>query len=614
MRKTGIEHLTQKTESAEDSELFRATLGFDFVFMRENGRLKCYCIEFNGHNSGLKGVTELPKEEVEPSHRTIATLRSAHGKKSVKAYERLRNYYAKGQFKNRPHLSLIANALERNLKSIGISDLGYSNPDFLQKIASNKKLQIPYIPEKNAPRYWKLGESTQSKSGYWALKKVIGSQGNDVLMLSNEELENEVDIIGEDVQEGTIVVQELINSNGTQLAQGGQKNKAACMRLHMDFRYLKDGSIVSDFRTAYQRIAPYARDQVRDNHGRELSNEDLLVVNKSRGADSVSASPMEIKMAREVAEKIIHNIANEHIKFEGMLPPLAPRESFAEESLKGIEKALMTVYERYEEPEGHDELVFHNTAHTNAVVKRCLMILGVIPGVKDEDVPLTTLAAAFHDTVQNWKPVGITEKFNGKEFTKVLRKRFSGENEAKSAEELITFMCETRKKYDFPVFLSTHEEAVREAIMATVPDFDKEHHTVFQPNLTKDSSLVARTLALADLGTAGIAPEKFIEEGDSLFREENLDILDASKNFGTIDDEHKAYFKHRMFVWTKNQLAFVEGRKQRFEEEITGFPEVAVPKLKQLFSGFDESIELIKRKIEKREYMEFEEIAADMGY
>ena len=104
---------------------------------------------------------------------------------------------------------------------------------------------------------------------------------------------------------------------------------------------------------------------------------------------------------------------------------------------------------------------------------------------------------------------------------------------------------------------------VNQAILATVPGWDAENETVSQPNLTPNAPAVVRAVALADLGIAGMEPATFVETGDQLFREENLDIARTLRRTGRSGDLPAGTlegFKARMLAWSRSQPGFVRGR------------------------------------------------------
>lgn len=282
---------------------------------------------------------------------------------------------------------------------------------------------------------------------------------------------------------------------------------------------------------------------------------------------------------------------------------------------KGEKEAVNLVKERFDNnPDERNRLDFHNVRHTNDIIRRTKSILSALEKIgfaSQRDVEIGAFAAAFHDTTQEWEESIIQEG----SWSKIIRKRFTGENENVSAEEAAAFMEKVNQEAGQEIFSLRDIDVAREAISATIPGFNPELKTVIQPNLNEHSSVVARALALADIGAAGMdGPEVFCREGDAVFREENLDIMDKLKNINALSEGEKEYFRERMLNWTKFQSSFAEGRKTLLETELQGMPESARDEIKKLFKKFDHSIEAAEKSAEKRQSLSFEELARDMGY
>ena len=285
---------------------------------------------------------------------------------------------------------------------------------------------------------------------------------------------------------------------------------------------------------------------------------------------------------------------------------------------RGITIALDLVTERFENAaEKRDNLPFHNSRHTGDVVRRIDLILETAqkadPTVTNNHRrAVARLGAAYHDTIQDWEENTITEE----DGTKVMRRRFTGDNEQASSKEAVAYMNTVNEEAGEEVFTEEDRQILDEGINdGTFPGFDPDKGTVIQPKLKESALLEARALALADLGTAGLdGPEAFLLEGDALFREENLDIFDALEDLGSISDDQKEYYQTRMLGWSKFQPVFAEGRKALLNDETEAIPGAAREAVRELFSRFDDTIEASKVNAQNRESMTFEELAVDMGY
>lgn len=283
-----------------------------------------------------------------------------------------------------------------------------------------------------------------------------------------------------------------------------------------------------------------------------------------------------------------------------------------------IDKALGLIQRRFVIPtdpekkldfDPDNELPFHGVAHTEGVIRRTEAILKAIQRVTvhkvtDKDIMLGKIAAAFHDVVQEWKP----EQRGGA----VIRKRNTGENEKTSANEVIAIL-EQEMESAGEIFSEIDLATIEDAIRGTVPGFDGR--TAIQPKVTEQSIFVSRAVALADLGTAGMdGAEAFLQDGDALFREENLDIVYATRSQEVLSSEAQEKYRQRMIGWSKSQPKFAEGRRDLLNEELKGMPPLVTEAIKKLFNKFDESISASKERAEKREGMSFDELALDMGF
>ena len=261
---------------------------------------------------------------------------------------------------------------------------------------------------------------------------------------------------------------------------------------------------------------------------------------------------------------------------------------------------------------------FHNQEHSKAVIDRVKQILEAIKRAEPEsvshhDVKLGQVIAAYHDIVQNWEP---DTKADGR----IVRKRAVGNNEEDSFAELKARMEEQNKKSGV-IFSDRDFEIAKEAMIATVPGWDVSASTVVQPHLLEQPSMVALAIALADIGSAGWDSDAYLKDGDAIFCEENLDILDDIENQEQVSDEKKQNYVGRMLNWAKLQVAFAQGRKSLLEKELKSLlSDEAKEKVRALFSHFDESIEKAQARATDRENrvasgnLNFESLAKEMGF
>jgi len=305
---------------------------------------------------------------------------------------------------------------------------------------------------------------------------------------------------------------------------------------------------------------------------------------------------------------------------------------------------------------------YHNIEHTKGVEDKTEKILNVIQKtdssitVTDRDIALGRLIAAYHDVDQSQDKPKITAEWMGnEEFQKMQRKRYTEKIERNSAGILVGRMQQTNEQEKKEIFTRQDMEVANEAIIATIPGFEKG--TVVQPMLNdfaersikrqlelkekgetvlldeeRKKYILVLTIALADLGAMMDGAKEFLEDGNRVFREDNIDIADAVEGTFKMSELQKEYIYSRMRGWYETQIKFVEGRREIFELQVLSFPEAAKEDVKKLF-GFDEAIQATKDRLAKMKEVEmaieregdpekkramkdvlFETVAKEMGY
>lgn len=243
-------------------------------------------------------------------------------------------------------------------------------------------------------------------------------------------------------------------------------------------------------------------------------------------------------------------------------------------------QAIVLIRSRYEDVPFERRLFYHDTFHTHGVRQRALAIARAME-MSARHIMLTDIAAAFHDTVQAWHPV---ERGNGI----VIRQRHAGTNEVASTQEAVDAMSNSDIEF-------TPEEygIVASAIIATIPAWSATFGTVIQPFLTHCSHPVARAVALADLGAAGMDPACFVRDWETLFAEEQLDIMAAlrdAKRASDISEPVQYSYRSRYVAWIESQVGFARGRRALLGSELIGLGFDATIRVENLFNRFDESI------------------------
>ena len=286
-------------------------------------------------------------------------------------------------------------------------------------------------------------------------------------------------------------------------------------------------------------------------------------------------------------------------------------------------EALRRVRDRFERsPNARNNLDFHNTQHTEDVVRRTLLILQAMRKAEEASVPeralgLGRVAAAWHDAVQNYQVVEVPAKEVPEEgVMKLIGRRTSIANERESAEESIAYLKElAQRRGAGGALTSEDEQEVRDAIYVTVPEYNANKGTIYQPFLRENSSLVARAVALADIGAAGMdGPKKFESEGNAVFREDNIDITEALAKGDPLPQKQKEHFRLRMAAWGTVQINFAVGRKALIDEELQGLSEPMRRAVKYLFTTFDATIAAAQARASEMRDATFEDLARTLGY
>ena len=269
-------------------------------------------------------------------------------------------------------------------------------------------------------------------------------------------------------------------------------------------------------------------------------------------------------------------------------------------------------------------LKYHDSMHTDNVVTASKDILKFFNNVSKRDEQLLLLAASYHDAVQNWHekevvegdtlPNGEKNPFLG--MKKLMLNRDGERNEELSAAKLCEFMDDVNVIND-PHIIFTEEDKskVQKMLMMTVAGYNKEYGTI--TNGADDGekhSPIEISLALADLATSGAkSPKEFVEEGDRLFLEENLDIQRLAQE-GVASERQKEYIKWRILNWANFQVSFTTGRYKVFKEkELPFFPEDKKGKAEEYFSKYEENIKAVEEARDKRASLNFEELMKIYG-
>ncbi|MBM3261670.1 hypothetical protein FJY93_04620, partial [Candidatus Kaiserbacteria bacterium] len=205
IQRFGIRNPVEGKEGKESPEMFRASLGFDFIFTTdEKGVLHCVCIEINGHDSGVVGVQEIPKGQIDTMHKTVAGIRATEhpemARKFKIANEVLTDIHSKEFTPSPEGLKKIHGYMKKSLKTQPTFSFAYQNPDFIEDMTRDKRIQERYIPEEYRPRTWHPGDNPSSPTGAWVVKYYDSRGGDDVHVVPNEHFPDTLSDLGPRVE------------------------------------------------------------------------------------------------------------------------------------------------------------------------------------------------------------------------------------------------------------------------------------------------------------------------------------------------------------------------------------------------------------------------------
>ncbi len=299
----------KKRESVESKEVFRATLGFDFIFSKdEEGNLHCWCIEINGENTGIYGAQDIPNENLSSMDKNRKIGADIRMQRNPNFAER--NYQWKGIIDDYLKGDLdaltegqLSQYYERTMADIPMFKHSYSHSGMFYEFLTDKANLKVFVPEEHRPKDFVPGDSYESSTGYWVVKPRFGKLGRDIRVLSNEDLKlfikNCEGLLEEVIK--SVVIQELLEDYHVE-ADGYRRS----MRYLVDFAYLEDGSIRVDYAYGYNRRAGEKDEGSKSSFNEENKS---LIVNRATGAVSETVTKEEMTLAAETAEEIIHQIA-----------------------------------------------------------------------------------------------------------------------------------------------------------------------------------------------------------------------------------------------------------------------------------------------------------------
>jgi hypothetical protein len=246
-----------------------------------------------------------------------------------------------------------------------------------------------------------------------------------------------------------------------------------------------------------------------------------------------------------------------------------------------IERVKATVLQAFDGEIAKKQLCYHTRQHIKGVQRRAQQIFKVaypdfhLSEANTRLALLLDLCAVAHDMVQIFTPQ--TELH-------ASRRRAAGISEIETIESLFTYINDVSQSTNPIVapaqFTENDLHIIREAIAATICDYDPIEQAIYQPALYKQEliiSPVARILALADIGSLAMEGiEAYNLEGSLLFLEENPDVgvlLNQGKLDTLASDNFVLYenIRQRLLRRARFQVNFAKSRLKRLPQELEGF-------------------------------------------
>jgi hypothetical protein len=295
----------KKLEQKRNPEVFRASIGFDFIFhYDESGEIKCKCLELNGHNTGVFGVSEIKDGKFDKLKKILSSIRAQYSDEALRDNQYMREmaenrkigwYPYDKRFHDRVNRYIAGSKYKRK-----IIKHSYTAPRNLEMIFGDKVLLPDLIPEEYRIRQFSISElSAQpfvlpkdiSSDDILIFKPALGIQGKGIGFSTAEEFQDVMNS-NDEFRHAILVkyvVQKFIKSKGADNSISENLNKQS-MRLLWDVRVFTSGDFEVDFESGYQRVSSG------------------IVVNKKLGARSVTASEREFELARKAATEILKRI------------------------------------------------------------------------------------------------------------------------------------------------------------------------------------------------------------------------------------------------------------------------------------------------------------------
>lgn len=290
-------------------KIFRASMGFDFIFNQNGSKRSIKCIEINGDDTGIYGISKITPANIDKSLRLIARIRAHNtpevhfsNMKILKIYQLLENRNSTLSDTEKCVLRLEAYYLSKSR----LFSNAYKNPNFINIITSCKENQPKVIPSRYKLRTFAPGRDYHPESNIWIIKPNKGSRGDGIFFLENDD----VNIHYQNLSKNRYVIQEFIYPSGADNAPQELSGNAASMRYLIDY-VCESGRITKTFEAAYMRVAP-------TSGSTNILSEDFrdsYIVNLARKAIPIPASVKELDMARQAASSILSVINSRYYEY-----------------------------------------------------------------------------------------------------------------------------------------------------------------------------------------------------------------------------------------------------------------------------------------------------------
>ncbi|MEL6161481.1 MAG: hypothetical protein AAGJ95_06425 [Cyanobacteria bacterium J06554_11] len=297
-----------------------------------------------------------------------------------------------------------------------------------------------------------------------------------------------------------------------------------------------------------------------------------------------------------------------------------------EPATESFEEIVTFVLEIFEQEIERQQLYYHGLDHVYGVARRGQLIFDTAvrfytkkerPVISwDRQRCLLYLSAIAHDMLQIFLPQASPH---------MPRQRQSGHSEKATFERLrglIDQVNQSAVQYRSAksAFTDADVAVLQEAIEATVCQYDPADGSIYQPLLYPEHrqgrslSLVAHSIALADIGTLGIEGiDAYRKEGSLLLLEENLDIVAFLQAPASFDANFRENLRQRLLQRARFEISFARGRLNRLDRELQGLPRGAIDTLKaQVFTHLtSKTIKTLERRVPTEEKTSLDEL---LGY